>query len=407
MSLPLVRPSRPPFALNFSLAAVVYTAAVEPPACSGPPLRLLAILEAYSITGPAKNLLEFARLAPAFGIHTTIATFTRDSAPTLFTETARSLGVPVELIPERGPLDSSVPHSLHALAQRLQPHIIQSHAVKSHFLARRAALPSLAPWVAFHHGYTWPDLKARFYNQFDRWSLPAAPKVLTVSQPFRDELISRGVPTSRIEIVHNAIRLDWGASQPDAAARLRAQLNIAPDKKVILIVGRLSREKDHLSLLRAVHQLPAALAPHLLIVGDGPERPRIEELIGQLNLSSSVTLAGHQNSAEPFYAIADLAVLSSLSEGSPNALLEAMVTSVPAVATSVGGIPEIVTHDESALLVQPRDVAALSAAMTRILSDPDLARRLVTRAQSLIRERHTPEARVSRLAGIYRALLGA
>lgn len=378
---------------------------MEPPAHTGPPLRLLAILEASSITGPAKNLLEFARLAPAFGIETTLATFTRDSAPTLFTETARSLHVPVELIPERGPLDTSVPPALHSLALRLRPDIVQTHAVKSHFLARRAGLPDLAPWIAFHHGYTWPDLKARFYNQFDRWSLPAAPKVLTVSQPFRDELISRGVHPSRIEIVHNAIRLDWGAPNPAAAAALRAELDIAPGKKVILIVGRLSREKDHLTLLRAVHRLPASLAPHLLIVGEGPERPRIEALIRELDFSSSVTLAGHRKSAEPFYAIADLAVLSSLSEGSPNALLEAMVTGVPVVATSVGGIPEIVTHKDSALLVQPRDVDALTAAMSRLLTDSVLSRRLVTRARTLIEQRHSPEARVSRLASIYRALL--
>ena len=117
---------------------------------------------------------------------------------------------------------------------------------------------------------------------------------------------------------------------------------------MILIVGRLSREKDHLSLLRALSQLAvvrggegAAIA-HLLIVGEGPERARIEAAIRHLGLSEMVTLTGQVPSAEPYYGIADLAVLSSLSEGSPNALLEAMAARVPVVATAVGGIPEIV-----------------------------------------------------------------
>src|SRR5205823_11585403 len=114
------------------------------------------------------------------------------------------------------------------------------------------------------------------------------------------------------------------------------------------IVGRLSREKDHIALLEAVDLLRArlgpAVAPHLVIVGEGPERSRIEDKIRRLNLGSTVTLTGQRDSAEPYYGIADVAVLSSRSEGSPNALLEAMAAGVPAVATRVGGVPEIVTH---------------------------------------------------------------
>ncbi len=110
----------------------------------------------------------------------------------------------------------------------------------------------------------------------------------------------------------------------------------------MLIVGRLSKEKDHLTLIRALSRLQSRIDPHLLIVGEGPNRSSIEQEIARLGLAEQVTLTGHQPSAEPYYRIADLAVLSSLSEGSPNALLEAMAAGVPAVATAVGGIPEIV-----------------------------------------------------------------
>ena len=117
-------------------------------------------------------------------------------------------------------------------------------------------------------------------------------------------------------------------------------------------MGRLSREKDHLSLLRAVSQL-RDLNMQLVIVGEGPERVAIESAIRELALSDAVTMTGQVPSAEPYYGIADVAVLSSLSEGSPNALLEAMAAGVPVVATAVGGVPEIVTHRESALLIEP------------------------------------------------------
>jgi glycosyltransferase involved in cell wall biosynthesis len=375
------------------------------------PLRLLAIIEASTITGPAKNLLEFARRAPALGVDVTLATFTRGETENQFTQTVRALaadcaGVSLETIPERGALDASVPRALRALAARVRPDLIQTHAVKSHFLARLAGLPAYAPWIAFHHGYTWPTLKAKAYNQLDRWSLRAAVRVLTVSRPFRDQLIAFGVQPERIEIVHNAIPAGWGARacEPREAASLRARTGIGPEKKVLLIVGRLSREKDHLTLLEAIRQLPSDLAVHLVVVGDGPERPRIEERVRQLNLGERVTLTGHQSSAEPWYGIADVAVLSSLSEGSPNALLEAMATGIPVVATAVGGVPEIVTDGESALLVQPGDPGQMSEALARILTEPRLAGRLKKRSLELIPERYEPEARARKLVAIYRSL---
>lgn len=368
-------------------------------------LRLLAVIEAYTITGPAKNLLEFARSSRESGIDTTIATFTREASSNLFIETAQSYGIPVETIRERSAYDSAALRALAETVDRLRPDIVQTHAVKSHFLARRAGLPQRTPWVAFHHGYTWPTLKARLYNQLDRWSLRQAGKVLTVSEPYRDELVAHGVDKGQIEIVHNAIPAGWGKSQVDASAVTRAQLGIADDRKLILIVGRLSREKDHLTLLEAVSRLPPEVQPHLLVVGEGPERGRIEQSVARLGLREQVTLVGQQNSAEPYYRIADIVAISSLQEGSPNALLEAMAAGVPVVATAVGGIPEIVEDGVSALLVGSKDAAGMAAAIGRLFNDPQLARKLVGRSADLIRERHAPEARVRRLAGIYRGML--
>jgi glycosyltransferase involved in cell wall biosynthesis len=180
---------------------------------------------------------------------------------------------------------------------------------------------------------------------------------------------------------------------------------------VILIVGRLSREKDHLALLHAVSQVrragDEAANVHLLIVGDGPERPRIETAIRDLGLSQAVTLTGQVPSAEPYYAVADLAVLSSLSEGSPNALLEAMSARVPVVATAVGGVPEIVSDRESALLIPPGDPGALSQAMRELLENDALAGRIAARAYELILARYTPEIRTSRLVEIYGEVLAS
>ena len=369
-------------------------------------LRLLVIIEASSITGPAKNLLEFARLSRTSGIETIIVTFVRGEASNLFIETVVRESIAVHTIPEQRRFDRAILQSLAKLGALLKPDVIQTHAVKSHFLVRAAGLSRQAPWVAFHHGYTWPDWQMRVYNQLDRWSLRAATKVLTVSLPFRQQLQEKGVAGERIEIVHNAIQQGWGveARRPATAAQLRAGMNIARNRKVILCVGRLSREKDHLGLLDAFTRLPASLSAHLVIVGDGPERNRIKQRVETLGLTGSVTLTGQRDSAEPYYGVANLAVLPSWSEGSPNALLEAMAAGVPVTATAVGGIPEMVTNGQSALLVQPGDPKALAEVMTRVLEDPSLAADLVAQAQKLIRERFAPEVRTRRLIEVYREI---
>jgi len=371
------------------------------------PIRVLAILEANTVTGPAKNLLEFARLAreQRFDprVEVSIATFRREGDSRGFLDAAAAVGVDVHSIPEQGRFDRSVIPRLHALAAKLNPDVVQTHAVKSHLLLRWSGLHRSLPWIAFHHGYTWPDLRARIYNQADRWSLRAAKRVVTVSIPFREELVAKGVGAERIAVVHNAIDADWAEPARASAGALRAELEIPPDRKVVLIVGRLSREKDHLTLLNAVASLRDI--PHLLIVGEGPERVRIEERIRALKLEGKVTMTGQVTSAQPHYAIADVAVLSSLSEGSPNALLEAMAAGVPVVATAVGGIPEIVTDRESALLVKPSDREGMAGALASALTDRELAELLRTRAHALVEDRYSPDRRVRTLCEIYRGLM--
>jgi glycosyltransferase involved in cell wall biosynthesis len=370
------------------------------------PIRLLAVIEATSITGPAKNLLQFAELAHP-RVQVSIVTFARTGDSPRFLHAAQALGIPVETIAESGRFDRHVTERLRSVVIAARPDLIQTHAVKSHFLARRAGLAAVAAWIAFHHGYTWPNLRVRFYNQLDRWSLRSARQIVTVSQSFRQQLQDLGIPAQRIEVLSNAINPEWGSKARQEARALKDQWKIERAKPVILIVGRLSAEKDHLTLLEALARIHQGNrnAPHLMIVGEGLGRPLIEARIRALHLESHVTLTGHVDSAEPFYGWADIAVLSSLSEGSPNALLEAMAARVPLVATSVGGIPEMVANRVSALLVSPGNSPALAAALEEVLTNPNLAAQLSRAARELVETRFSPSLRVAQLEQIYQRVL--
>ncbi|MDP9169777.1 MAG: glycosyltransferase family 4 protein [Acidobacteriota bacterium] len=360
--------------------------------------RLLAFVEAATITGPAKNLLDFCRVCP-FDAH--IATFSRGTGSNEFVDAVRQAGIGITVIPERRSFDFGVTKTIAKLVDELGPGIIQTHAVKSHFLLALSGARTRAKWVAFHHGYTATDMKMRLYNQLDRWSLRKPDRLVTVSHAFERQLVNRGVDPSRISILQNAVNPDWaGRVRAADVAALRQRLGIGPEENVVIALGRMSVEKAHCDLISAFHLLRRERQDiRLVLVGDGPERAALEKIAGD-----GVIFIGQTADVAPFFAIASVMALPSLTEGSPNVLLEAMACGVPSAATSVGGIPEIVSDGESALLVPPREPAKMAAAISRLLTEPELARRITGTALDVIARRHSVEARTRALCELYAKL---
>ena len=386
------------------------------------PIKILSIVEATNINAVAKSVLEFYRSARELGqtapefpsIEGCAVTFDRRrdyrGPPNDFVTAAGELGLDVELIPERRRFDLSVIPSLRSVVESRQPDLLVTNSVKSHFVLWRSRLWQEYPWVAFHHGYTATDLKMRVYNRLDQWSLPKADRLVTVCQVFARELANAtGVPIEHISVQHNAIRRPQPVSTGDAEA-LRKRLGIAGNESVVLSVGRLSREKAHLDLLEAFKQLSELrpeISSQLIIVGDGPERARLEAAAESLGCKERVIFTGQVNDVRVFYAAADVFVLPSHSEGSPYVLLEAMAANLPILATAVGGVPEMVENNESALLVPPNDPPSLAASIARLLTDTELAQRLTTNAATLVDNRFTPETHLRSLVEIYREVLNA
>jgi glycosyltransferase involved in cell wall biosynthesis len=363
------------------------------------PLRILALVEAATVTGPAKNLIEFGRtIRDGNQVEVSIATFARGPEPCAFTDAVRQAGIPLALIPESSAFDRNVLGRIRHLVAELKPDIVQTHAVKSHFLIYLSGLWKTRPWIAFHHGYTTTDLKMRVYNQLDRVSLRKPARLVTVSRAFERQLMGQGIDSSRITVLQNAVDPRWAERVKNTdRAEARRKLGIATGELVLLAVGRLSQEKAHIDLIQAFTLLrKKGRQARLILVGDGPERSKLEQAAGP-----GVLFTGQVHDTPSYYAATDVLVLPSLTEGSPNVLLEAMAAGVPVVATDVGGIPEIVRHRESALLVSPQRPDLLAQAIEEMLSSPELRRSLIARAQEIIAQNHTPEVRARTLIGLY------
>jgi len=369
------------------------------------------MIEANSISGTAKAVLEFAketahRYSGFPKIDLSIITFQRTQGENSLTKAIRDIGTPHDIVSERRRFDTNVIPQLRAIVKNRHTDLVWSNSVKSHFLVRWAGLNRSCRWVAFHHGYTTTDMKTRIYNQLDRWSLQRADCLFTSSAAFVKELVRKSVQPNQIHVQHMPIRPFATVSEKEKA-ELREQLGFDNRTRVLLCVGRLSREKGHADIIRAfpkIRELSGGLPLRLVLVGEGPERSRIERLRHSLNLTDFITLAGQQDDISPYYGIADVFLLPSLSEGCPNVLLEAMAAGVPVVATEVGGIPEVVTSGIDAILVKKQDPASFVSATARLLQDRDLRNRLVSSAREVV-ERKTPEAYFKSIASVFGQVL--
>src|SRR5580704_11354107 len=370
--------------------------------------RILALMEAASVTGPAKNLIGFCKWldTPAgrqTGLRIAIVTFDRsvDAAGGGFARAARQAGIETYVIRENRRFDLKVASQLRDIVAAVDPQVLQTHNGKSHLLVRtQKALRANRLWFAFQHGYQDTDLKLRIYNQVDRLTLRAADRVISVCQAFAPRLEAYGVSAERIRILHNAAVASDPVTDAERAA-LRAALAIGDQQPVLLTIGRLSREKGHAGLLRALALLRQPEDWKLVIVGVGPELDTLQRLAVSLGIGERVVFAGFHADVRAFYAVASIFILPSRSEGSSNVLLEAMMAEVPVIATRAGGNAEIIIDGKTGLLVPVDAPQELAQAVTTLLGRSAQDTQLADAAKERAMSEFSVDQYRRRLAGFY------
>lgn len=244
-------------------------------------------------------------------------------------------------------------------------------------------------------------------NAFSRWLYNrGVAQVVTTGEALRQTLIRQlGVPADRVTSVPTGI--DPVRFAPGDKKAARTALGLAADQPTLGIVATLRSWKGHLYLLDAFAQLNLP-DWQLLIIGEGPMREPILAKIAELGLMDRVRLAGQQDRPEDWLRALDIFCLPSYAnEGVPQAVLQAMFTALPIVTTPVGAILEAVSDGETALIVPPRDAAALAAAVNRLMTDPGLGQALGAAARARALARFSREAMLDRMEEVFeRALHG-
>jgi len=283
------------------------------------------------------------------------------------------------------------------LVRRLRPVVVHTHGYPPDLVDASAARRLGIPTVTTVHGFTGGGWRNRLYERLQRRAYRRFDAVVVVSRPLVEELTRDGVPPHRVHFVQNA----WQEATPllDRATARRA-LGLRADAFVIGWVGRLSAEKGPDVLLDALVNL-TDLPVTVSVVGDGPERRALAARAPRFGVEPLVRLHGAVPDAGRLFAAFDVFVLSSHTEGTPIVLFEAMAAGVPIVTARVGGVPDVVSSAEAAL-VSPADPVALAAAIRAVYRDPAVARARATRARVRLLTNFTVPPWIRRYDAIYR-----
>jgi sugar transferase (PEP-CTERM/EpsH1 system associated) len=300
---------------------------------------------------------------------------------------------------------------LFRLLRRLRPAVLHTYNLTAIEYQLTALLAGVPVRVHAEHGRDArdPDGSNRKHNLLRRLLVPAIDCFVPVSRDLRNWLAGTvGVPDAKNRLIDNGV--DTATYRPDPAAPLPEAWPDWCDCFVIGTVGRVQDVKDHAALVDAFARLRELLpeaAPRLrlAIVGEGPLRAALQRKVSEAGLDEFVLLPGARNDIAAVMRSFDVFALSSIAEGTPVTMLEAMASGLPVVSTAVGGIPELVQENETGFLVPAGNPAALATALARYAAEPQLARRHGALARARVEQHYSMDAMLSHYLALYDRLV--
>ncbi|MDZ7265876.1 MAG: GT4 family glycosyltransferase PelF [candidate division KSB1 bacterium] len=263
-----------------------------------------------------------------------------------------------------------------------------------------AKLTGVPLLVHGEHGLIKDDTRIHVWVQRGFWRL--ADQVMCVSEALRESLVARiGFPRERIRVIKNGVELERFNVKVDRH-ELKAALGIPPQAPVFGSIGRLVPVKDYATLIKAAKVVLSELSSaHLIFVGDGPLREELRALAERLGIAAQVHFLNWRKDVPALMRVLDVFVLSSLSEGMSNSILEAMCSGTAVVATNVGGNPELVVDKETGLLVPSQDAQQMGRAILALLLDAKRRRAMGAAGRRRIAEHFSLQVMVRNYEKMY------
>ena len=357
-------------------------------------MRVLHLIAPGPLAGAERVVLAGCRALRSAGVDLVLGALVDARHPgggRDFLDAARAAGLePVPFL-SRGRVDLRTVRALRRHASGGRYDLFHVHGYKA--LAYAALAHGEVPLLATDHGQTSQSVQVRLYEATMRRMYRLVDRVVAVSEPGRGALLRGGLRPERVVTVPNFLTREL-------AGPATGDVRSAGEAARLLVLGRLSPEKGVDVLIQALARR-AAGAARLTVVGDGPERRRLEQLTADLGLSARVEFVGYRDDVGPFLRAADALVMPSHREGLPLTLVEALAAGLPVVASDVGGVGELVRDGDNGRLVPPGDVAALAGALGDVAGRLSDFRRVALGDAARVRRRHSPQAWATATAEIY------
>ena len=386
------------------------------------PIRILRVIARLNMGGPAIHVANLAAGLETRDYHTTLVAGSLARGEDSMDFLAERLGVDVVSVPELQ-REVSVLHDarsvrhMTALIRRERPHILHSHTAKAGAIARAAALLAgdARPPIVVHtfhghvlKGYFGPGRTA-FVRQVERSLARSSDVLVAVSPEVRDELVEHRIaPLSKFAVIRLGIPLEDRLEDSTSDLDYRRLYGIPPSAFVIGWVGRMTGVKDTgavLEIVRATRE--RGVDAVVCMVGDGPDRARLEQLAHDLGIARASYFVGYQSDVAGYYRLFDAFVLPSVNEGTPVSAIEALASGTPVVANRVGGVPDVVSDGVDGFLVEPGDVEGAADRLAELASDPELSARLGESGRREMFERYSVSRLVDDVDRLYRSVLRA
>jgi glycosyltransferase involved in cell wall biosynthesis len=388
-------------------------------ASTSKPLRIVRVIARLNMGGPAHHVgLLGSRLDPeryeTLLLHGELGAgedSLEDSVRARGAAMARVPGLRPELRPHD---DARALGSLVRAIRRLRPDIVHTHTAKAGMLGRLAAVMAGGPRPKIVHTYHGHVLEGYFgpvknatYRELERRLAAISDALIGVSTATVDDLVRLGIaPRGRFRVIPIGLDLDpFLTATPEDGKAFRAEAGVQDGELLLTFVGRLVPIKRVDVLLRGFAHARGEGAPvRLAVIGDGELRPELEALASELGVGDHVWFAGYRANMVPVTAGSDIAVLSSDNEGTPVSLIEAGAAGKPAVATRVGGVPDVVTR-RTGIVADAGDPKALGEAIATLASNSDARAKMGARGREHVAQRFSVERLVEDVEALYGELL--
>jgi len=368
-------------------------------------MKVLHLISSGGMYGAENVVAALARDLEQMGCWVRVGVFQNEHCPdNNVADQLERRGASVIRIPCRGRVDRRAIRQIREMVRGEQVQLVHSHGYKSNIYSYLACRRLRVPMMATCHLWTRQTPAIRVYEFIDAWLLRRFDAVVAVSDVIAEDARRAGIPAAKITTINNGIDLvPFASATPTLAEEIKKG-----DRLLVGTAGRLVSQKGMDYFLRAarevLNEMPEAL---FAVVGDGPDREKLERLTQELGIERHVVFTGSRADMPHVYASFDVFVLASLDEGLPMAVLEALASNRAVVATQVGAVPKVIVSGQTGMLVKAADVPGLADAILVLLRNPELRARLGRNGSALVHKQFSSRVMSQEYLRLYEQPLSA